>query len=138
MLNFPGCTFAVKDKYEEYFRIRFDTSGCEYENRYFFADICEINRLKLPPAGLRIRKASFEDGNIRLYLYTENFARSVRLRLSDRSAGFADNYFDMDADSEKIVCVIPDDKDGLEAAALIIDGINVSSILLPLASLLSV
>lgn len=138
LAEFPGCTFAVKDKYEEYFRIRLDTSGCEYENRYFFADICEINRLKLPPAGLRIRKASFEDGNIRLYLYTENFARSVRLRLSDRPAGFADNYFDMDADSEKIVCVIPDDKDGLEAAALIIDGINVSSILLPLASLLSV
>lgn len=74
LAEFPGCTFAVKDKYEEYFRIRFDTSGCEYENRYFFADICEINRLKLPPAGLRIRKASFEDGNIRLYLYTENFA----------------------------------------------------------------
>ena len=44
----------------------------------------------------------------------------------------------MDADSEKIVCVIPDDKGGLEAAALIIDGINVSSILLPLSSLLSV
>lgn len=58
LAEFPGCTFAVKDKYEEYFRIRFDTSGCEYENRYFFADICEINRLKLPPAGLRIRKAS--------------------------------------------------------------------------------
>lgn len=126
---------AVADKYNEYLKVEFQTEDELFENRYLFADICEINRLKLEPSGLKIIQAKRKDTVMTLRLKTGFYARNVRVNILDKRADYSDNYFEMDAGMEKEVTISLRDTLEIENRVLYIEGENVERITLPLAEL---
>ena len=127
--------FKVKDAYDEYFKVEIVTDNAVIENRYFFVDICEINNLHLGNSGLKIVRAERNGSEITVSLKTDRFARSVRLNILDKRADYSDNYFEMDADSEKDITVSLHDAEGIESKVLYIEGENVDRITLSLAEI---
>ncbi|MGF7142257.1 beta-mannosidase [Anaerotaenia torta] len=126
---------AVADARNEYLKIEFQTEDNLFENRYLFTDIYEINQLKLTPSGLRITGAWRKNTLITLRLRTEAYACNVRVNLLDKRADYSDNYFEMDAGSEKEITISLRDTLGIESMALYIEGENVDRIILSLAEL---
>jgi beta-mannosidase len=124
---------AITDAYSEYLKVEFWTEDKVIENRYLFTDICEINRLKLEPSGLRITSTGREGTVITLSLKTDYYARNVRVNILDKRADYNDNYFEMDAGSEKDITISLRDTTGIENTVLYIEGENVSRITVPLA-----
>jgi beta-mannosidase len=93
----------VKDEYNEYIKVSFEGSGIVLENRYLFVDIEEFYKLKFKDAGLFIKDVKKEGDELVVTLSTQNYARNVRLNILDYKAHYQDNYFDMDANTEKTV-----------------------------------
>jgi beta-mannosidase len=125
----------IKDTCGEYLKVEFVTEAGVFENRYLFADICEINRLRLPDSGLEILRAERNGHEITVCLGTGAYARNVRLNILDRRADYSDNYFDIDAGAEKEVTVSLRQTEGIENTVLYIEGENVARSVLSLASL---
>lgn len=126
---------TVTDAYSEYLKVEFVTEDRLLENRYLFTDICEINRLKLEPSGLRVVCAKREGAVITLKLKAEYYARNVRVNILDVRADYSDNYFEMDADTKKNVVITLRKAEELENTVLYIEGENVTRITVPLAEL---
>ncbi|MFD0672831.1 sugar-binding domain-containing protein [Cohnella sp. GCM10027633] len=128
--------FKVKDAYNEYLKLEFVSEDAVVDNRYHFTDIHEINKLALGDSGLKIVRAARNGSDIVVGLKTERYARHVRLNILDRRAYYSDNYFEMDAGSEKNVTIsLHDGVAGIEDTVLYVEGENVSRMTLPLASL---
>ncbi|MFD2330994.1 glycoside hydrolase family 2 protein [Cohnella sp. GCM10020058] len=127
--------FKPKNAFGEYIKVELITDGGVFENRYFFADIGEINRLSLGDAGLKIVGASRSGRDIVIDLKTERYARNVRLNILDRRAKYSDNYFEMDAGGEKQIAISLRDAEGAEDTVLYIEGENVSRTTLSLATI---
>ena len=128
---------TVQDIYSEYIKIEFETETNIFENRYLLADIYEINKLKLKDANLRIVKATLEKSQIKMTLVTEHFARSVRINILDTRADYSDNYFEMDAYSDKEITVNLHNAIDIENTVIYIEGENIHRIILPIYTLLS-
>src|SRR5699024_5436292 len=64
-----------EDKYKEYLKAEFLVNGKTYENRYFFADLCELNQLKFPPGNLKV-SAARKGSRIILDLHAFTYIRS--------------------------------------------------------------
>jgi beta-mannosidase len=80
-------------------------------------------------------RAERNGSEITVSLKTDRFARSVRLNILDKRADYSDNYFEMDADSEKDITVSLHDAEGIESKVLYIEGENVDRITLSLAEI---
>lgn len=127
--------FQAKDIYREYLKVEFVTDRAIVDNRHYFADIGEINKLALEEAGLAIVRAERRGAEIRVGLRAERFARHVRLNILGYRADYSDNYFDMDAGAEATVTIRLHRTAGIENTVLYVEGENVSRMTLPLATL---
>lgn len=125
--------FKVTDAYREYIKVEFITDNAVIDNRYYFVDIGGINQLDLEDSGLKIIRAERKGSEIVLVLKTEHYARNVRLNILDKRANYSDNYFEMDAGTEKKIRVSLHDASGIENTVLYIEGENVSRITKSLA-----
>jgi beta-mannosidase len=130
----PADRFTARNRFGEYILVTLDTGDQLYENRYFFADLCEINRLQLPQARLRIADARLSGAQLKLWLRTEGYARNVRINLMDVRADYSDNYFDMDAGAERCISIDLWEAGALRDRVVYIEGENVERLVLPLAS----
>ncbi len=126
-----------KNKYHEYLKAEFRTSNTLYENRYFFTDLCELNKLNFPSGCLEILSAGKSDSQILLKLYASTYIFSVRINILDYPADYSDNYFDMDANSIKEICINFSDLEMLDNSVLYIEGKNIQRIVLPIHSLIA-
>lgn len=125
----------AQDRFGEYLKAEWRVGGEVYENRYYFADLCEINRLNLPQGEIDISGAQLCGTRLSFTLTARSYVRSLRLNLPDIPADYSDNHFDLDAGgAQEIEIVLSDDADVL-AAALTIEGENLARRLLPLAGL---
>ncbi|WP_040951544.1 beta-mannosidase [Gorillibacterium massiliense] len=127
--------FRAEDPYSEYIKMEFITDRGIIENRYFFTDIHEINKLRLVDSGLKIVYGKRSGNEIVLRLQTDFYARNVRLNILDTRAEYSDNYFEMDAGSEKTVSIRLRDVAGLESKVLYVEGENVRREVLSLAEI---
>ncbi|MFD2114749.1 glycoside hydrolase family 2 protein [Paenibacillus yanchengensis] len=125
----------IKNAAREYLRVAFITDNGTLDNRYYFKDIHEINQLQLEDAGLRIMNTKRQDNSITVTLRADKFARHVRLNILDKRAKYSDNYFEMDAGTEKTITISLYDPSDLESTVLYIEGENVPRIVQPLASI---
>jgi len=132
-LSWDDC--KANNAYREYVKVAFITPRAVYDNRYFFADIGEINKLELEDSGLKIVRAKRSGAEIRVGLKTERYARHVRLNILDRRADYSDNYFEMDAGSDKEITILLKDAAGIENTVLYVEGENVSRLTLSLAAI---
>lgn len=126
---------GIMDRYGEYIKLEFRSQDRTLSNRYFLADVAEYYRLKLPPADLRVSHAARKSGSIYLTLKTENYARNVRINILDQDACYEDNYFDMDANSEKVIRILLRDECGINDKLLYIEGENVKRLTLALSDI---
>ena len=120
----------------EYLKVSLSCGGQVWENRYLYADLCEIDQLNLPDAGLTVAQCIREDARLTLRLQAERYARHVRLNLLDRRADYSDNYFDLDAGGSKVVTVDLSSCEGLMDTVLYLEGENVPRMVVPLAPLM--
>lgn len=134
-LDFKDLT--IKDKYKEYIKVEFKSKERVVENRYLFADIYEFNKLSFKPSGLKVVKACLNEDKIYVTLKTEHYARNVRFNILDQKASFEDNYFDMDAGSERTVTIKIKDSENINDKVLYIEGENVERTVIELAALQS-
>lgn len=100
-----GKELAQGREKERYLKAEWDFGGIISENRYYFVDINENDRLELPAAGLKCVECFCAEKQIKIRLKSACFARNVRLTLCGIRAHYSDNYFDLDAGEEKTVCV---------------------------------
>lgn len=87
--------------FQEYLKLTFLTEEGSYENRYYYADINEDDRIELPAARLQTEGRRSGKNELTVCLHADRFARNVRMNLLDVRADYSDNYFDMDAGSTK-------------------------------------
>lgn len=125
--------FKVTDVYSEYLKVEFIADDRVLANRYFFVDICEINKLDLSDSGLKISRAERKNSEISLSLKTEHYARNIRLNILNTRADYSDNYFEMDAGTEKTITISLHDVGDIESKVLYIEGENITRITQPLA-----
>jgi len=125
--------FKAKDAYREYIKVEFITDDAVIDNRYYFIDIGEINQFDLEDSGLRIISAVRKGSEIVLVVKTEYYARNVRLNILDKRANYSDNYFEMDAGSEKNITISLHDAEGIENTVLYIEGENTKRVTKSLA-----
>lgn len=126
--------FATRDRYREYIKVEFIAEERTLENRYFLVDMCEFDRLKFKPAGLKVVNVIRDDDELRITLKTDKYARNVRMNILDQRATYEDNYFDMDPGSERILSIRLHNKDNIRDKALYVEGENVQRIVVPLAN----
>jgi len=126
----------MQDKYNEYIKLEFRSGDLLIENRYFLVDIWEYYKLKFKNSGLRITGAQKEGHCLSISLRAEKYARSVRLNILDQEAFYEDNYFDMDANSERMIRISLCNEEDIKEKLLYIEGKNVDRIVLPLYKLL--
>lgn len=86
---------ACTEPGQEYLLARMTSKhGCT-ENRYFFADLHELNRLKLPEGRLEVQ-AQWQGDGLVLHLKALTFIHCLRIILPDLPADLSDCYFDME------------------------------------------
>lgn len=124
------------NRFEEYLKCEFSGEGQYCENRWFFADIHEINQLALLDAGLQVEHIHRKGGKIQLCLRSQAFARTVRINILDHGAGYSDNYFDMDANCVKDIDITLKNPNEIQAGAIYLEGENVTRQVISLASIL--
>ncbi|MDK2902564.1 MAG: beta-mannosidase [Clostridiales bacterium] len=132
-LNFKELN--IKDKFREYIKVTFESQERTFYNRYFFVDIYEFDKLNFKDASLKVIKAWRQDDSIFVTLRTQRYARNVRLNILDQKASYEDNYFDMDANTERTVAVRLYDTQGIEDKVLYIEGKNVERLQVTLSEL---
>jgi beta-mannosidase len=130
-LNFSKLN--IHDKFSEYIKVEFKSGNEAIENRYFFADINEFNKFKLRSSGLKAIKTYRQDENLYITLKTESYARNIRLNILDHKASYEDNYFDMDAGTEKTVCIRLKDMKDIEDKLIYVEGENVERTVITIA-----
>lgn len=87
----------------QYMRMEFIGEDIRAENRIFFLDLGENDRMELGDGGLCVVRAQRSGNKLRILLKARRFARSVRLFMPDKRVFYSDNYFDMDAGSRKVI-----------------------------------
>lgn len=128
----------IKNKYNEYIKITFESGDRVIENRYFFVDIYEFYKLQFKQANLSILKCYRQNDEIFITIKTDRYARNIRLNVLDVDVRYEDNYFDMDAGTEKTLklrinnCKCND----IASKLLYIEGENVKRTIYPLYKLL--
>lgn len=127
----------IKDKYNEYIKVVFESENRVIENRYFFVDIYEFYKLKFKQANLSIIKCHRVGDEIYITLKTDRFARNIRLNVLDVDVRYEDNYFDMDAGTEKTLKlkIKNIDYNKLLSKLLYIDGENIKRVTYNLSKL---
>lgn len=127
-------------RYTRYLKASFQAEDGVYENRYFYADIIECDKLQMEQAQLKITEiAQDENGDIILRLKTDVFAHNVRMNILDSHADYSDNYFDLEAGAEKEIRIqfLPMQKESvMEDHMLYIEAENVKRFAYPLYQLL--
>lgn len=86
-----------------FLRMEFIGEDIRAENRIFFLDLGENDRMELGDGGLCVVRAQRSGNKLRILLKARRFARSVRLFMPDKRVFYSDNYFDMDAGSRKVI-----------------------------------
>ena len=122
------------DKYKEYLKAEFWVNDIIYENRYFFADLCELNQIKFPSGNLKVSVAK-QGSQIILDFQAFTYIRSIRIHVLDYSADYSDNYFDLDAKSAKKIFVDLADTENIENTVLYIEGENIDRLVFPICEL---
>lgn len=120
----------------EYLKATLSCGDQVWENRYFYADLCEIDQLDLPDAGLTVAQCVLADTRLTLRLQAERYARHIRLNLLDRRADYSDNYFDLDAGGSMVATIDLPSCEGLMDTVLYLEGENVPRMVVPLAPLM--
>lgn len=123
----------------EYLKLELRTKNAVYENRRYFLDLDQNDRLALWPAGLAaVSLQHFRQGEkaaFRIRLKSARFARNVRLNILDVPADYSDNYFDMDAGEEKEIVITPlfcADEERLRKTVLYAEAENQKRFIVPL------
>lgn len=122
------------DRYKEYLKVEFQVGKKIYENRYFFADLCELNQLRFPSCKLEVLTVVKKGLHIFLAVHAASYARSVRINLLDIQADYSDNYFDLDAGETKEIQIDLRNSYGIEDTVLYLEGENFERVVLPIAS----
>ncbi|MDI3476856.1 MAG: beta-mannosidase [Thermoanaerobacterium sp.] len=130
-------TLSIRDKYNEYIKIIFESTKFVVENRYFFVDIYEFYKLKFKQANLDILDIHVKGDEIYITLKTDIYARNIRLNILDVDVIYEDNYFDMDAMTEKTLKlkIKNIDYNKLLSKLLYIDGENIKRVTYNLSKL---
>lgn len=123
---------AAEDPMNEYIFLRFEANGQTIENRYFFADLCEIYQLKLEEAHLCVKALSYDGKQISITLQSDHYARCVRLNILDVRADYSDNYFDIDAGEERTISIVLPQGALEKEQALYAEGENAARMVIPL------
>lgn len=135
IVTIPFVNFMPQNRFCEYIKVEWKTEQRICENRYYFADLCELNQILYPETKLCITSMSREQNKIELRLYTEKFARCVRVNILDCRADYSDNYFDMDAGMRKHLVIDVLESEGLEDSLLYIEGENMERLTFALAEI---
>ena len=125
-----------EDPYNEYLKAEWKTNEGTFENRYFFADLNEINRLALPEGRIRI-SGCLNGPDLALRIEADAYLRNLTLSVPDETVFFSDNRFDMDTDSiREIHATVKTEKD-LRSLALLTEAENLKPVVIPLLAFIS-
>lgn len=87
----------------QYLKMEFTGENIRAENRSFFLDLDENDRMETGDGGLSVVRAERGGNKLCIWLKARRFVRAVRLFLPDIRVFYSDNYFDMDAGSERLI-----------------------------------
>lgn len=133
--SLPKDSLIPDDPLNEYLLLRFETQGQRIENRYFFADLNEINRLKLEEAHVCVKALTYDGQSIAITLESDRYARCVRLNMLDVRADYSDNYFDIDPGEQRQVLIELPDGPVAREQVLYVEGENLPRMVVPLPPL---
>lgn len=131
----PQDCLVAENPLNEYVLLRFETRNGTLENRYFFADLCEINQLKLQETHVCVKALAYDGCVIRLTLESDHYARCVRLNMLDIRADYSDNYFDIDPGQQRQILIELPDGPVPREQVLYMEGENLSRVVIPLPPL---
>lgn len=122
------------DRFGEYLWCEWHSETADCDNLYLFADLNEMNRLKLPEGSVATT-AQWDGSSILLQITAHTFIRNMRLHILDQRADYEDNYFNLPANSTKTVRISFPDHENLLDRTLYLEAENISRIVLPLAEI---
>lgn len=122
------------DRFNEYLWCEWHSDIADCDNLYLFADLNEMNRLKLPKGSVKVT-VRWEGNSILLEITAQTFIRNMRLNILDQKANYEDNYFNLPAHSTRTIRVSFQDTGNLLDSALYLEAENIDRIVLPLAEI---
>ena len=130
----PRSAYAPADRFARYLLVSFQTgSGRRWVNRYYLADVNEMDQLRLPEARLDLSLAAEGENAFVLTLCSDVLIQALRLGVLDAAVDFEDNCFDLDPGESRSVrfSLRETDADPRELT-LTVEGRNASRQALPL------
>ena len=133
-----GELLTPRDPYGEYILARVDglasAGSTALTARRFFADLHQIDRLRLPGGELEavIRRVP---GGWTLALSARSYIRCLRLEIPDVPASYTDNYFDLDPGTVFDCVILPWDAPDLSEAVISLEAENLPRITVPVCEI---